>query len=81
MVWFTVHSVRTMMVKSKVPEDVSAEILTVIAKHRYIVFQVLPHPLGSGPEVWRDILVGKRAKGESVSSRQVHNSTTPPGTV
>lgn len=23
------------------------------AKHRYIVFQVLPHTLGLGPEVWR----------------------------
>ena len=23
------------------------------AKHRYIVFQVLPHTLGVGPEVWR----------------------------
>lgn len=23
------------------------------AKHRYIVFQVLPHTLGFGPEVWR----------------------------
>jgi hypothetical protein len=22
-------------------------------KHRYIVFQVLPHTLGVGPEVWR----------------------------
>ena len=23
------------------------------ARHRYIVFQVLPHTLGLGPEVWR----------------------------
>lgn len=23
------------------------------AQHRYIVFQVLPHTLGLGPEVWR----------------------------
>jgi hypothetical protein len=23
------------------------------AKHRYVVFQVLPHTLGLGPEVWR----------------------------
>jgi hypothetical protein len=23
------------------------------ARHRYIVFQVLPHTLGPGPEVWR----------------------------
>ena len=23
------------------------------AKHRYIVFQVVPHTLGLGPEVWR----------------------------
>ena len=23
------------------------------AKHRYIVFQILPHTLGLGPEVWR----------------------------
>jgi hypothetical protein len=23
------------------------------AKHRYIVFQVLPHTLGLGPEIWR----------------------------
>jgi hypothetical protein len=24
-----------------------------IARHRYIVFQVLPHTLGLGPDVWR----------------------------
>lgn len=23
------------------------------ARHRYVVFQVLPHTLGLGPEVWR----------------------------
>ena len=25
------------------------------ARHRYIVFQVLPHTLGLGPEVWRTL--------------------------
>lgn len=28
------------------------------AKHRYIVFQVLPHTLGVGPEVWRILAKG-----------------------
>lgn len=34
--------------------------------HRYIVFQVLPHTLGLGPEVWRvlDLCHNKRNLGE-----------------
>ena len=27
--------------------------LAALRRHRYIVFQVLPHTLGLGPEVWR----------------------------
>lgn len=36
------------------------------ARHRYIVFQVLPHTLGLGPEVWRvlDHAHGKRNLSE-----------------
>ena len=36
------------------------------ARHRYIVFQVLPHTLGLGPEVWRvlDIAHGRRNLAE-----------------
>lgn len=36
------------------------------ARHRYIVFQVLPHTLGLGPEVWRvlDRAHGKRNLSE-----------------
>lgn len=34
------------------------------AKNRYIVFQVLPHTLGLGPEVWRVL-----AKGHEVRNR------------
>lgn len=36
------------------------------ARHRYIVFQVLPHALGLGPEIWRvlDHAHGKRNLSE-----------------
>jgi hypothetical protein len=36
------------------------------AQHRYIVFQVLPHTLGLGPEVWRILAMAhdKRNLGE-----------------
>lgn len=36
------------------------------ARHRYIVFQVLPHTLGLGPEVWRvlDIAHARRHLAE-----------------
>ena len=32
------------------------------AKHRYIVFQVLPHTLELGPEVWRVLDQGHRTR-------------------
>ena len=34
------------------------------AKNRYVVFQVLPHTLGLGPEVWRVL-----AKGHEIRNR------------
>jgi hypothetical protein len=36
------------------------------SNHRYIVFQVLPHTLGLGPEIWRvlDLSHNKRNLGE-----------------
>ena len=40
------------------------------AKNRYVVFQVLPHTLGLGPEIWRVLAKGTRtAKCSSVSRR------------
>ena len=43
------------------------------ASHRYIVFQVLPHTLGLGPEVWRvlDLCHNKRNLGEYEGLLQV----------
>ena len=43
------------------------------ASNRYIVFQVLPHTLGLGPEVWRvlDLCHGKRNLGEYEGLLQV----------
>lgn len=32
------------------------------ARHRYIVFQVLPHTLGLGPEVWRVLAKAHNAR-------------------
>lgn len=32
------------------------------ARHRYVVFQVLPHTLGLGPEVWRVLDNGHRTR-------------------
>lgn len=32
------------------------------ARHRYIVFQVLPHTLGLGPDVWRVLDAGHKAR-------------------
>ena len=43
------------------------------ANNRYIVFQVLPHTLGLGPDVWRVL-----AKGHDIRNRGEYEGDPPP---
>ena len=45
------------------------------AKHRYIVFQVLPHTLGLGPEVWR--VLDKAHQARNLSEYEGHAEVDP----
>jgi len=43
------------------------------AANRYIVFQVLPHTLGVGPEVWRVLAM---TSATAVSTKAIYSSTS-----